>query len=71
MLRFDQYDVDVRVSAPELLTIAFVVLKLCGVIDWLWLWMFPTMVQDADGYAFHWKRVGHHIYLVKIENLHA
>ena len=28
------------------LTIAFIVLKLCGVIDWSWFWVvFPTIVH--------------------------
>lgn len=27
------------VSFPALLTVAFIVLKLCGVIDWSWWWV--------------------------------
>lgn len=26
-----------------LLTIAFIVLKLCGVIDWAWIWVFAPL----------------------------
>lgn len=26
-----------------LLTIAFIVLKLCGIIDWMWLWVFAPL----------------------------
>ena len=27
----------------DLLTIAFIVLKLCGVIDWNWVWVFAPL----------------------------
>ena len=36
------------VSATELLQIVFVVLKLCGVIDWSWwIVLLPTLVPVA------------------------
>ena len=30
-------------SLSTLLTVAFVVLKLCGVINWSWLWVFSPL----------------------------
>lgn len=31
---------------PELLTLAFVILKLCGVIKWSWIWILaPIWIQ--------------------------
>ena len=30
-----------------LLTIVFIVLKLCGVIDWSWIWVFSPMWISA------------------------
>lgn len=36
------------IGFPGLLTIAFVVLKLCGVIDWSWWWVFsPVLFSTA------------------------
>lgn len=31
------------ISAAELLLIAFIVLKLCGVIKWSWLWVLSPL----------------------------
>lgn len=40
-------------SLTTLLTVAFVVLKLCGVIDWSWFWVLsPTIIGVALGVAF-------------------
>ena len=37
----------------ELLTIAFIVLKLCAVIDWSWWWVLsPTLIRL--GFALIW-----------------
>ena len=36
------------VSFLELLTVAFIILKLCNVIDWSWLWVLaPTWIPLA------------------------
>lgn len=34
------------IGLPGLLTVAFIVLKLCGVIKWSWLWVLaPTWIS--------------------------
>jgi len=35
----------------------------------LWLWIFPTKVQIADGYAFHFKIINGAYWLIKTERL--
>lgn len=38
------------ISLPTLLTVAFVVLKLCNVIDWSWWWVLsPILIQLSIG----------------------
>lgn len=37
----------------------------------LWLWLIPTNVQAADGYAFHWKQWNGEYYLMKCEPLES
>ena len=38
------------VSLSTLLTVAFVVLKLCKVIDWSWWWVLsPTLISTGIG----------------------
>lgn len=38
------------ISLPTLLTVAFVVLKLCKVIDWSWWWVLsPILIQLSIG----------------------
>ena len=40
-------------SLTTLLTVAFVVLKLCGVISWSWFWVLsPTIIGVGLGVAF-------------------
>lgn len=40
-------------SLTTLLTVAFVVLKLCGVINWSWFWVLsPTIIGVGLGVAF-------------------
>lgn len=42
--------VSITPSLPVLLTVAFVVLKLCGVISWSWLWVLsPLWIGFALG----------------------
>lgn len=42
--------VSVAPSLPVLLTVAFIVLKLCGVINWSWLWVLsPLWIGFALG----------------------
>lgn len=38
-------NINVNISGwfTGLLTIAFIVLKLCGVIDWAWIWVFAPL----------------------------
>ena len=41
-----------------------------SIIRWphtLWLWLLPTSVTIAEGYAFFWKRWQDRIYLVRVE----
>lgn len=35
----------------EVLAIVFIVLKLCGVIDWSWLWVLSPLWAALLGYA--------------------
>ena len=35
------------IGFTELLTIAFIVLKLCGVIDWSWMWVLSPIWISA------------------------
>lgn len=37
--------------------------------DRLWLWIFPTYVQFADGYSFYFKIVNGRYYLMKVNNV--
>lgn len=38
------------IGLPTLLTVAFVVLKLCKVIDWSWWWVLsPTLISIGIG----------------------
>ena len=40
-------------SLTTLLTVTFVVLKLCGVISWSWFWVLsPTIIGVGLGVAF-------------------
>ena len=36
----------------------------------LWLWIFPTFTQVADGYAFHYKIVNGAYWLIKTEKIY-
>ena len=39
-------EVFMKLTFCDVLTIAFIVLKLCGVIDWNWLWVVsPTLIE--------------------------
>ena len=39
-------EVYMKLTFCDVLTIAFIVLKLCGVIDWNWLWVVsPTLIE--------------------------
>jgi hypothetical protein len=39
-------EVIMKLTFYDVLTIAFIVLKLCGVIDWNWLWVVsPTLIE--------------------------
>jgi len=43
-------EVSIAPSLPVLLTVAFIVLKLCGVISWSWLWVLsPLWISFALG----------------------
>ena len=50
----DIYSQDTRTNAParigitftQLLSLAFIVLKLCGVINWSWLWVLSPLWID-------------------------
>ena len=45
--------VNVASSLSVLLTVAFIVLKLCGVISWSWLWVLsPIWIWLALGLLF-------------------
>lgn len=45
--------VSVTPGFPALLTVAFIVLKLCGVISWSWLWVLsPIWIWLALGLLF-------------------
>ena len=39
----DKTKASVSISFFELLTLAFIVLKLCGVISWSWLWVLSPL----------------------------
>ena len=40
------------IGFPGLLTVAFIVLKLCGVINWTWLWVLsPLWISFGLGLA--------------------
>jgi len=42
-----------------------------GLLDRIWLWIFPTFVQVSDGYAVHFKIVNGAYYVMKAEKLSA
>jgi hypothetical protein len=58
-----------NISFTALLCVAFVILRLCGVIDWPWLWVVsPIWLSVACGVLvlpfyiyYHWKQERRHI----------
>ena len=39
---------NLKVGTPTLLSIVFMILKLCGVINWSWFWVFSPMIFTAS-----------------------
>ena len=52
----NKQDVTVRgISATSLLGVAFIVLKLCGVINWSWWWVLaPFWIPFILGFIIVW-----------------
>lgn len=43
---------NLKVGTPTLLSIVFMVLKLCGVINWSWFWVFSPIIFIASFILF-------------------
>lgn len=39
---------NLKVRTPTLISIIFMILKLCGVISWSWFWVFSPMIFTAS-----------------------
>ena len=47
MDEYERYRIDMRLGFEDALTIAFIVLKLCNVISWRWIWVLAPLWGPA------------------------